>query len=81
MKNLRQLCAGLILMLVLTSTVFAGQMDCPGITQEPPPPSNAMAGDMPNGVTGDIQNGVQSTDTEATTQTVLTLLLVALSVV
>lgn len=36
MKNLRQLCAGLLLTLALTVPATAGQMDCPGIT--PPPP-------------------------------------------
>lgn len=36
MNNLRQLFAGLILTFALTSTAFAGQMDCPGITQPPP---------------------------------------------
>lgn len=31
MKTLRQLCAGLVLMLALTVTASAGQMDCPGV--------------------------------------------------
>ncbi len=35
MKNLRQLCAALILTLALAAPVFAGQIECPGITQEP----------------------------------------------
>lgn len=35
MKNLRQLCAGLILTLALTTAAYAGQMDCPGITSQP----------------------------------------------
>jgi hypothetical protein len=80
MNNLRQLCAGLILTLALTSTAFAGQIECPGVTQDPPP-QETVAGDIQNGVTGEMQNGVQSTDTDTTTQTMLTLLLVALSVV
>lgn len=41
MNNLRQLCAGLILTLALTSTAFAGQIECPGITQ--PPPEEVMS--------------------------------------
>ncbi len=81
MKNLRQLCIALVLMLTLSATVLAGQVDCPGVTQEPPTTENAVAGDMPNGVTGDIQNGVQSTDTEAVTQIGFTLLFGALYVV
>jgi hypothetical protein len=36
MNNLRQFFVGLILTLALTSTAFAGQVECPGITQEPP---------------------------------------------
>jgi hypothetical protein len=80
MKNLRKLCMAFVLVLALSSAALAGTIDCPGVTQ-PPPPQEAVAGDMPNGVIGDIQNGVQSTDTDATTQTMLTLLLVALSVV
>lgn len=49
MKNLRRLCAGLILTLALTSTAFAGQMDCPGVTSTPPPPEAEVTGDMPTG--------------------------------
>lgn len=30
MKNLRQMCAATVLMLALTVSVFAGQIDCPG---------------------------------------------------
>ena len=45
MKHLRQLCAGLILTFALTSTVFAGQMDCPGVTQPPPEETSATQSD------------------------------------
>lgn len=58
MKNLSQLCAGLILTLALTATAWAGKMDCPGVTASS---SQArVAGGIPNDVTaaGDIQNGV-----------------------
>jgi hypothetical protein len=36
MKNLRQLCAALILTLALTVSALAGQMDCPGVTSTVP---------------------------------------------
>lgn len=36
MKNLRRLCAGLVLTLALSANAFSGQVNCPGIT--PPPP-------------------------------------------
>ena len=48
MKNLRQLCAGLILTLALTATASAGQMDCPGVTA---PSETTVEGDMPNALT------------------------------
>ncbi|MBD0369777.1 MAG: hypothetical protein ICV60_02910 [Pyrinomonadaceae bacterium] len=81
MKNLRQLFAGLVLTLALTSTAFAGQVECPGITQDPPPQQESVAGDIQNGVTGDLPNGGQSINTDATTLTMLELILVTLSVV
>jgi hypothetical protein len=62
MKNLSQLCAGLILTLALTATASAGQMDCPGVTASS---SRArVAGEIPNDVTaaGDIQYGVTAAD-------------------
>jgi hypothetical protein len=49
MKNLRQLCAGLILTLALTVPAVAGQMDCPGVTT--PAPEATVAGEMPCGIT------------------------------
>jgi hypothetical protein len=49
MKNLRQLCAGLILTIALTVPAVAGQMDCPGIAE--PSPQATVAGEMPNSVT------------------------------
>ena len=50
MKTLRQLCAGLILTLALAATSLAGQIDCPGITQQSPEQTSASAtsdGDIP----------------------------------
>lgn len=49
MNNLRQFCAGLILTLALTTTAFAGQIECPGVVQ--PPPQATVEGEIPNGVT------------------------------
>ncbi|MBD0371179.1 MAG: hypothetical protein ICV60_10120 [Pyrinomonadaceae bacterium] len=73
MNNLRQLCMALVLTLTLSAVALAeGKVDCPGITQEPPTEEATVA--------GDIQNGV-STDTDAITQTTLTVVLVMLSVV
>jgi microcystin-dependent protein len=34
MKRLRQLCAGLILTFALSVGAFAGQVNCPGLTQQ-----------------------------------------------
>lgn len=76
MNNLRKLCAVMVLLLALSFTVLAeGQTNCPGITQE------TVAGDIQNGVTDEMQSGVQSTDTDTITQTTFTLILVMLSVV
>jgi hypothetical protein len=36
MKNLRQLCGGVVLLLALTVSVFAGQINCPGVVDPPP---------------------------------------------
>ena len=51
MKNLRRLCAGLVLTLALAVPAFAGQMNCPGITQEPPQPEQASTSEAEYGVT------------------------------
>ena len=69
MNNLRRLCAGFILTLALAAPAFAGQMDCPGITQQPPPTEVTVAGEMPN--------GVESTGT--VTETVFSLIVTVLS--
>lgn len=36
MRNLRPFFAGFVLTLALTTTAFAGQIECPGVTQTPP---------------------------------------------
>lgn len=54
MSNLQKLCGGLVLTLALTSTAFAGQMDCPGITQP-----------QPEEVTSETQSEADITATDA----------------
>ena len=39
MKTLRQIYAATILSLTFAVTVFAGQIDCPGVVAPPPPTS------------------------------------------
>jgi hypothetical protein len=63
MNNLRQICAGFILTLALTVSAFAGQIEC-GVVNDPPLQETAAAGEM--------QNGIQSTDT--VTELVISLL-------
>lgn len=41
MKTLRQIYAATILSLTIAATVFAGQIDCPGIVSPPPPADEA----------------------------------------
>jgi hypothetical protein len=55
MKNLRQLCAAVVLTLALVLPAFAGEMEC-GIT--PPPQPSAMAeGHMEAGVMSQSASG------------------------
>lgn len=57
MKNLRQLCIALVLMLTLSAAAFAeGQVNCPGITQ-PPPTTEEQTTDI-DASCGDISCGV-----------------------
>lgn len=61
MNHLRQLCAIVVLTLVLTFAAFAGEMDTPGIATTPPP-------SQPVSVTGDMQTGASvSSDNECAT--------------
>ena len=69
MNNLRQFCAGLILMLALTVPTFAGQIECGGVVEQPPPTEETVTGDMPN--------GIESTDT--VTEAVLSVIVTVLS--
>jgi hypothetical protein len=41
MKHLYRICAGIVLTLVFALPTLAGQMPCPGITDQPPPPTAA----------------------------------------
>jgi hypothetical protein len=63
MNKLRKFCAALILTLALTASTFAGNIECGGIVSTPPS-TEAVAGDM--------QNGVESTD--AVTEVLLFIL-------
>jgi hypothetical protein len=49
MKTLRQICAVLVLILALTTSVFAGNMTTM-ITDPPPPSSATVGGQMDTGV-------------------------------
>ncbi|PYS45915.1 MAG: hypothetical protein DMF68_20815 [Acidobacteria bacterium] len=74
MKKLQQFCAAVVLMMVFTFSVFAGDVSYPGDVQPPPPPLNqtATTGEMncPDATaTGDMQtSGASAVDpvTEAT---------------
>ena len=46
MKNLRQLCGVVVLTLALTVSAFAGQIDCPGVVDPPPPPDATATGQV-----------------------------------
>ncbi len=51
MRKLRQLSAALILTFALSASAFAGKVNCPGITDEPPSEEPTLAGEMPNDIT------------------------------
>ncbi len=50
MKHLGRFCAGIVLALSLTLSAYAGHIPCPGITDEPQASEGTVSGDMPNGV-------------------------------
>lgn len=54
MKRLRQLSVGLILTFALSANAFAGQVNCPGITDEPPSEETTAAGEIPNDITDTV---------------------------
>lgn len=84
MKTLLRLCAVFVLILILTLSTFAGDMET-GITAPPPPPdSQAMAsgdsstmlvGQMDTTPTGEMSTGVTASDS-----TLLNLLQSVLSI-
>jgi hypothetical protein len=47
MKYLGQLCAASVLALTFAISVFAGEAECPGVVNPPPPPTAATIGDAP----------------------------------
>jgi hypothetical protein len=49
MKHLYRVCAGIVLTLVFALPTLAGQMPCPGITDQPPPPQTETATTETNG--------------------------------
>jgi hypothetical protein len=51
MKRLRQLCAALVLTVALSANAFAGKVNCPGITDEPPSEEPTATGEMQNDIT------------------------------
>lgn len=64
MKHLGKFCAVVILTLSFTLSAYAGHIPCPGITETSPASEETVAGEM--------QNGVESTDT--VTELVISLL-------
>ena len=62
MKNLRQLCAALVLALTFALTAFAGNMST---TVVPPPPQAATQGEMSTTVAGEIPTDITATDLAA----------------
>ncbi|MDX6693221.1 MAG: hypothetical protein QOF02_824 [Blastocatellia bacterium] len=55
MRNLKRICAGMVLTLAFSLPAFAGQIPCDGIADPPPPPPTAaaateMSGEMDAGI-------------------------------
>lgn len=48
MKKLQKFCAALTLILMLSLSIFAGEISCPGLAADPPPPTQQSS------TTGDI---------------------------
>jgi hypothetical protein len=49
MRNLKRICAGMVLTLAFGLTTFAGQIPCDGKAEPPPPPPTAAAATEPSG--------------------------------
>jgi tRNA A37 threonylcarbamoyltransferase TsaD len=89
MRYFRQLCALIALVCVLAVSTSAGDMSCGivhstgdiscGMTHETPAESQEYAGHIPCGSTGDMPNGVESTDT--VTELVISLLTTVLPLI
>lgn len=47
MKYLGQLCAASVLTLTFAISVFAGEAECPGVVNPPPPPASSTTGEAP----------------------------------
>ncbi len=75
MKNLRALCASVVLALALTTPALAGTMHTPVAT--PPPP--APQGDIHTGVTDQENAGDEATASDSVTEIALSLLQSVLS--
>ncbi len=85
MKTLRQLYATLILVLAISFSAFAGQMDTGFTNPPPPPPSSQMAttGDMSTTLEGQMDTplaGDMTTGVTAKDSTLLNLLQSVLSI-
>lgn len=64
MKHVRQLCAVAVLMFVLASSAFAGDIHCGDVPTPPDPP--AMMGNMECGFMGTAENTFVDPATELT---------------
>jgi hypothetical protein len=58
MRDLKRICAGIVLALCFALPTFAGQMPCGGIADPPPPPQTATATTEAN---GEMSTGVVET--------------------
>lgn len=67
MRSFRRFCLVITLVFTLSFSAYAGEIECPGIIQDPTQPT----------VAGDIQNGAEATDTIE--QTMLSLIVTLLS--
>lgn len=57
MKKLRQFCAAIVFTLVLTFSAFAGDINTPGASTQPPPPPQPSAATGQIGRCGGVSTG------------------------